>query len=37
MEHGSADKIFERPETPYTKALLAAAFDIEVKKGALIE
>ncbi|WP_436642256.1 ABC transporter ATP-binding protein [Microbaculum sp. FT89] len=29
VEHGTAKKIFEHPETDYTKALMAAAFDIE--------
>jgi len=29
VEQGSADRIFERPEQPYTRALMAAAFDLE--------
>ena len=29
MEQGPADAIFERPQHPYTRALMAAAFDIE--------
>jgi microcin C transport system ATP-binding protein len=29
VEAGSADKIFDRPETDYTKALMAAAFNLE--------
>ncbi len=29
VEHGSADQIFERPQTDYTRALIAAAFHIE--------
>ena len=37
VEHGSGDKIFDSPETEYTKALMAAAFDIEVRKGAVVE
>ena len=28
VEQGSADEIFERPKEPYTKALIAAAFEI---------
>jgi microcin C transport system ATP-binding protein len=29
VEQGPAEVIFERPEHPYTRALMAAAFDIE--------
>lgn len=29
VEHGPADQIFDNPKTDYTKALMAAAFDIE--------
>ena len=29
VERGDAEQIFERPKTDYTKALIAAAFDIE--------
>jgi microcin C transport system ATP-binding protein len=29
VEKGPADKVFDRPETDYTKALMAAAFEIE--------
>jgi microcin C transport system ATP-binding protein len=29
VEQGTADEIFERPKDPYTKALMAAAFDLE--------
>ncbi|MEM7424887.1 MAG: ABC transporter ATP-binding protein [Pseudomonadota bacterium] len=29
VEHGSAEQIFDRPESDYTKALMAAAFDLE--------
>jgi microcin C transport system ATP-binding protein len=28
VEQGSAEKIFEAPETDYTKALMAAAFNL---------
>ncbi|TVQ41351.1 MAG: ABC transporter ATP-binding protein [Geminicoccaceae bacterium] len=31
VETGSREAIFERPQSPYTQALLAAAFDVEVK------
>jgi microcin C transport system ATP-binding protein len=30
VEEGSAIDIFERPREPYTKALLSAAFNLEV-------
>ena len=29
VEHGTSKQIFEAPRTAYTKALMAAAFDIE--------
>ena len=29
VEHGPAQEIFERPRHPYTRALMAAAFEIE--------
>ena len=29
VERGSAQQIFERPQTPYTQALIAAAFNLE--------
>jgi microcin C transport system ATP-binding protein len=29
VEQGTAEKVFDRPETDYTKALMAAAFEIE--------
>lgn len=35
VEQGSADKIFEAPETDYTKTLMAAAFDLEIGPGAV--
>jgi microcin C transport system ATP-binding protein len=31
VEHGPADRIFDSPATDYTKALMAAAFNLEVK------
>ena len=33
VEMGDGDKIFDAPETDYTKALMAAAFDLKVKGG----
>jgi microcin C transport system ATP-binding protein len=36
VEEGPARQIFERPREPYTKALLAAAFDLTVEsRGAM--
>jgi microcin C transport system ATP-binding protein len=38
VERGSAQQIFERPQTPYTQALVAAAFNLEAigaDKGAV--
>ncbi|NQU62287.1 MAG: microcin ABC transporter ATP-binding protein, partial [Rhodospirillales bacterium] len=29
VEQGSADSIFDNPQDPYTKALMAAAFDLK--------
>lgn len=37
VEHGPAHRIFTAPETDYTKALMAAAFDLEVKSGAVAD
>jgi microcin C transport system ATP-binding protein len=36
VEQGSADKIFDHPETEYTKALMAAAFDLEAAHSAVV-
>jgi len=36
VEFGAADHIFENPETPYTKALMAAAFDLAVTEGGIV-
>ncbi len=33
VESGPADQIFDNPQTDYTRALMAAAFDIEVVAG----
>ena len=34
VEAGDADAIFDAPQQPYTKALVAAAFDLKVEDGA---
>jgi microcin C transport system ATP-binding protein len=34
VEQGTARSVFSKPKTDYTKALLAAAFDLEATKGA---
>ncbi|WP_417409080.1 ABC transporter ATP-binding protein [Hoeflea sp.] len=36
VEQGSADKIFDHPETDYTKALMAAAFNLEAADSAVV-
>ncbi len=36
VEQGPADEIFENPKTDYTKALLAAAFDLKVAAGSAV-
>jgi len=36
VEHGPAEKIFDHPETDYTKALMAAAFDIEAAPEGIV-
>ncbi|MEN0001220.1 MAG: dipeptide ABC transporter ATP-binding protein, partial [Pseudomonadota bacterium] len=36
MEFGTAEKVFDAPETDYTKALMAAAFDIETRHAAAV-
>jgi microcin C transport system ATP-binding protein len=33
VEQGPARRIFSAPEAPYTRALLAAAFDLEATGG----
>jgi microcin C transport system ATP-binding protein len=37
MESGSADRIFDAPQHPYTMALMAAAFNIEATNGAVVK
>jgi microcin C transport system ATP-binding protein len=36
VEQGSAQRIFESPEAPYTRALMAAAFDLEATQDASV-
>ena len=36
VEQGTADKIFDQPETDYTKALMAAAFNLEAADSAVV-
>ncbi len=36
MEQGKADQIFDDPQTDYTKALMAAAFDLEATEGGVV-
>ena len=36
VEQGSADQIFDHPQTDYTKALMAAAFNLESASGGAV-
>ncbi|EFL89834.1 ABC transporter ATP-binding protein [Ahrensia sp. R2A130] len=36
VEHGPADQIFDAPTTDYTKALMAAAFDLETAPSGVV-
>jgi microcin C transport system ATP-binding protein len=36
VEAGSADEIFDRPQTDYTRALMAAAFDLEASPEGIV-
>ena len=36
VEQGTADQIFDKPETDYTKALMAAAFNLETAGGGVV-
>jgi len=36
VEYGPSDRIFERPGTAYTRALMAAAFDLEVAEDGAV-
>ena len=36
VEHGPADQIFDAPSTDYTKALMAAAFDLETAPAGVV-
>jgi microcin C transport system ATP-binding protein len=37
VEHGAAARIFEQPQAPYTRALMAAAFDLAAPPAASLE
>jgi microcin C transport system ATP-binding protein len=36
VERGETERIFARPEHPYTRALMAAAFRIEAVEGGVV-
>ena len=36
VEQGPAEQIFDRPQHPYTQALMAAAFEIEAVETELV-
>jgi microcin C transport system ATP-binding protein len=36
VEQGPADAIFDAPQTPYTKALMAAAFDLQADESGVV-
>jgi microcin C transport system ATP-binding protein len=36
MEQGQAEQIFEQPQHPYTKALMAAAFQLEAVETGVV-
>jgi microcin C transport system ATP-binding protein len=36
VEFGTADQVFDNPQDPYTKALMAAAFDLAVTEGGIV-
>ena len=36
VEHGPAETVFSAPKTDYTKALLAAAFELQAARGAVL-
>ncbi|MDT8345749.1 MAG: ABC transporter ATP-binding protein [Thermohalobaculum sp.] len=37
VESGTADEVFERPQTDYARALMAAAFNLEAVEGAVAD
>jgi len=37
VEHGPATRIFEAPQTPYTRALMKAAFELEAVEGDVVK
>jgi microcin C transport system ATP-binding protein len=36
VERGPSQQIFDTPQQPYTKALMAAAFDLETVEGGVV-
>lgn len=36
-EQGEADRVFESPSGPYTRALISAAFDFELEDESVLE
>ncbi len=36
VEHGPAEQIFDEPQTDYTKALMAAAFNLETAPAGVV-
>ena len=36
VEQGEADRLFETPQTDYTKALMAAAFELEADTTGIV-
>ncbi len=36
VERGTSQQIFDTPQQPYTKALMAAAFDLETVEGGVV-
>jgi microcin C transport system ATP-binding protein len=36
MEQGRAEQIFDRPQNPYTRALMAAAFELEAVETGVV-
>jgi microcin C transport system ATP-binding protein len=36
QEEGRAEQVFDSPQAPYTKALMAAAFELEAVEGGVV-